>query len=65
MISTWILSSRDHPYSLLDIVMMSPNVAEVLDMVMKYAVFHDIQPLTMHIDLTGTARFDSVFNPLL
>ena len=40
--------------------MMSPNVAEVLDMVMKYAVFHDIQPLTMHIDLTGTATFDSL-----
>ncbi|KAL9324121.1 hypothetical protein ACSQ67_008978 [Phaseolus vulgaris] len=57
---SWVLSSRDHFYSLLNLVVISPNDSEILDLIMKYAMVHDVQNLTMRIDLTCKPAFRSL-----
>jgi len=57
---SWVLSSRDHSHSLLNLVVISPNESEVLDLIMKYAIVHDVQHLTMRIDLTCKPAFRSL-----
>jgi len=56
---SWVLSSRNHSYSLLNLVVVSPNESETLDLIMKYAMLHDVQNLTMRIDLTCKPAFRS------
>ncbi|CAJ1952734.1 unnamed protein product [Sphenostylis stenocarpa] len=57
---SWVLSSRDHSHSLLNLAVMSPKEPEILDLIMKYAMVHDIKHLTMRIDLTCKPAFDSL-----
>ncbi|KAK7315013.1 hypothetical protein VNO77_33545 [Canavalia gladiata] len=46
---SWVLSNRDHSYSLCDLNIQSWIEPEVLNRVMKYAVCHNIQNLIIQI----------------
>lgn len=46
---SWVLSSRDHSYYLIDLTIESWIKAEALRKVIEYAVFHNVQKLKINI----------------
>lgn len=57
---SWVLSSRDHSYSLLNLTIKSWIEAEVLYSVMQYALSHNVQQLKLNINASFIPKFESL-----
>ncbi|KAK7315014.1 hypothetical protein VNO77_33546 [Canavalia gladiata] len=57
---SWILSKRDHSCSLLDLNIQTWIKPELLNSVVKYAVCHNVQHLTIHVHSNSYPNFEAL-----